>query len=80
MKQVFDAIHKIHHPDYYKGCNFHKKHKVQYSDITREICKIYTDTYHVCIKKIQRRRVTPGHQPILTNGFGAFGQVEMVYF
>lgn len=40
----------------------------------------YTDTCPTCIKNLPRKINTAGHQPILTKGFGARGQVDLIDF
>ena len=42
--------------------------------------KIFTDTCPRCIEKMERKKPTAGHQPILTRGFGTRGQVDLIDF
>ena len=48
--------------------------------IPQWVQNIFTDTCPRCIEKMECKKTTAGHQPILTRGFGSRGQVDLIDF
>ena len=86
MKQVIPFEHMYdfmlghHRPDHPKGNTFHTRILQYCSNISRETCRIFTDTCTHCIETFVKKKTTAGHQPILSYGFGARGQVDLIDF
>jgi hypothetical protein len=79
-EKLFDILTEIHHPEHCKGCTSHDRCMKQYCNISRGVCKIFSNTCITYNQKNHFKKSTAGCQPILTNGFGANGQVIMVDF
>jgi hypothetical protein len=55
----------------YLGSNSDANLNPRYSNISQVLCTFFCDTCPKCMQKsIPKKRVTPGHNPILTYGFG----------
>ena len=82
--RLFNDLYKIHvceGGDHPKGNTFFKRVSDRHGrSITREICKLFTDTCALCLKHMKKTKPTAGHQPILTRGLGARGQVDLIDF
>ncbi len=52
----------------------------EHGNITREVCKIFTDICPHCIIVLSRRKPTAGMKNIVTDGFGVQGQVDIIDF
>ena len=77
-EHLFGFLMQHHRPDHCRGRTFHDRCSKASSNITRAVTQLFTDTCCRCIEQIKRKKPTAGHQPILTYGFGARGQVDMV--
>jgi len=42
------------------------------------VCKLFTDTCPICVGRLNNKKPTAGHRPILTSGFGARGQIDCI--
>ena len=81
--QMFGDLHSIH----CEG-NDHPKARMLAARVKNKfgksipvwVQKIFTDTCPRCIEKMERKKPTAGHQPILTRGFGTRGQVDLIDF
>ena len=51
-----------------------------YANISRPVCKAFTDTCPGCIIEQQRLCPLAGLRPIVTPGFGTRGQVDLIDF
>lgn len=61
-----------------KARTFDLRVKDKYSRIPRWVCEILCDTCSICVARSTRKATTPGHQPILTKGFGSRGQIDLI--
>jgi hypothetical protein len=77
---VFSDLMKIHQVDHCKGNSLYVCAKDPHGNITREICKMFTDLCLHCVKVLNRRKPVAGVKNIVTNGFGICGQVDIVDF
>ncbi|KAL3779340.1 hypothetical protein ACHAWO_006298, partial [Cyclotella atomus] len=65
---------------HHKGNKLCKKCCAIYSNIPREICKIFTDTCPIGTQETNRKKPTAGVRNIITEGFGVRGQVDLIDF
>ena len=81
--RMFTDIHSIHSDgnDHPKARTLAARIKVKFGrSIPLWVQKIFTDTCPRCIEKMERRKPTAGHQPILTRGFATRGQIDLIDF
>ena len=79
-KHLFEALYVVHSNDHPKAKTFHNKVNQKYCNIPRTICDLFTATCSRCIKKLHCYKPSAGYQPIITHGFGAQGQIDLVDF
>jgi len=80
IEKVFADLLVAHGPDHNKGRTFFGKIRESVSNVSRPVCKLFTDLCPRCIERHQRNRPTAGIRPIITNGFNVRGQVDLVDF
>lgn len=79
-EKVFADISAIHKDGHHKGNKLFEKCRAIYSNVTRDICKIFTDTCPICTQETNRKKPTAGVRNIITEGFGVRGQVDLIDF
>ena len=79
-ERVFSDICAIHKDGHDKGLKLYNKCRAIYSNIPREICKLFTDTCPACTAEVSRKKPTAGVKNIITEGFGVRGQVDLIDF
>ncbi len=79
-KRAFADLLAIHKSDHCKGTTFLKPVKARHGNITREICKVFTDCCPHCIKLLHRFKPKAGVKNMVTDGFGVRGQVDLIDF
>jgi len=79
-EKVFADISAIHKNGHHKGNKLFKLCSAVYSNIPRNVCKIFTDTCPICTQETTRKKPTAGVRNIITEGFGVRGQVDLIDF
>jgi len=79
-ERLFVDLSKIHKDDHCKGTTFYKRVQETYGNVTRDVCKIFTDVCPHCVLAQTRKKSTAGIKPIITTGLGKRGQVDLVDF
>ena len=80
LEAAYSNINKCHLPDHTKGRTLHARVCRSYSNIARNLTKLYTETCPICIAREVRNKPPAGVRPILTVGFGTRGQVDLIDF
>ena len=79
IERFYDDIYSAHRDDHPKARTLAGRVAAKYGrGIPGWVQRAFTDTCPRCIERMKRRKVTVGHQPILTKGFGVQGQVDLV--
>jgi hypothetical protein len=71
---------EYHGDDHAKGRSFHSRLQDVYCNISRQVAKVFADICPGCIMEQQRMAPLAGLCPIVTEGFGTFGQVDWINF
>ena len=79
-KKLFTDLWKIRQVDHCKGNTLFTRARDKLGNITREVCKIFTDICPHCVKVLSRRKPAAGNKNIVTEGFGVRGQVDLIDF
>jgi hypothetical protein len=79
-ERLFVDLSKIHKDDHCKGTTFYKRVQETYGNVTRDVCKLFTDVCPHCVLAQTRKKSTAGIRPIITSGLGKRGQVDLVDF
>ena len=79
-ERLFADLWKIHQDDHCKGNTFFFRSRDRHGNVTREICKMFTDVCPHCIRILSRRKPVAGVKNIITFGFGVRGQVDLIDF
>ena len=77
-ERMFADLWKIHQSDHCKGVTFYYRVRDIHGNVSREVCKFFTDVCPHCIVVQSRRKPAAGIQPIITIGMGVRGQVDLV--
>ncbi len=77
-EKLFTDLWKIHQVDHCKGNTLFTRARDAHGNITREVCKIFTDICPHCVKVLSRRKPAAGIKNIVTEGFGVRGQVDLI--
>lgn len=80
FERVFADLKTIHMPDHPKGETFYKRVCEKYDNIPKRVCKLFTETCRRCGEHAKTKKPTAGVKNIITEGFGARGQVDLVDF
>ncbi len=80
VERLFIDLWKIHQADHCKGVTFYYRIWDKHGNVTREVCKLFTDVCPHCIAVHSHRRPTAGIQPIITLGISVRGQTNIIYF
>ncbi len=80
LERVFSNLLVGHGQDHSKGRTLYARVAEIVSNIPREVCKYFTDTYPRCIQRQKRMHPTAGLRPIVTSGFNTRGQVDLIDF
>jgi hypothetical protein len=75
---VFADISAIHKEGYHKGNKLFKNCSAIYSNIPRNVCKIFTDTCPICTQETNHKKPTARVRNIITEGFGVCVQVGLI--
>eukprot|EP00956_Cyclotella_meneghiniana_P018998 scaffold32192_cov65-Cyclotella_meneghiniana.AAC.3 len=76
---VFDDLKRLHVPDHTKRNTLHDKAKKAYGDsIPLHAAVAFGDTCPVCLRREKRKKPKAGSQPIVTEGFGNRGQIDLI--
>ena len=79
-EKVFSDLYKIHKTDHCKGVTFSKRAKDAHGNVPRDLCKLFTDCCPTCISVMNAKRLVAGIKPLVTDGFGVRGQVNLIDF
>jgi len=79
-ERLFVDLSKIHKDDHCKGTTFYKRVQETHGNVTRDVCKLFTDVCPNCVLAQTRKKSTAGIHPIITSGLGKRGQVDLVDF
>jgi hypothetical protein len=66
--------------DHCKGLSLFTHAKNRHGNITREVCKMFTDVCPQCVKLLSRKKPVAGIKNIVTEGFGVRGQCDIIDF
>ena len=75
---LFIDLWKIHQADHCKGVTSVYRVWDKHGNVTREVCKLFTDVCPHCIALNCRRKPTAGIQPIITVGMCVRGQANII--
>ena len=80
--RVFEDLHAIHiNGGHCKARTFLNRVKAQFGkSVPERLVQLYVECCPQCTVQKPRKTVTAGHKPILTKGFGARGQVDLIDF
>jgi hypothetical protein len=79
-ERLFADLWKIHKEDHCKGTTFYYRVRDMHGNVTRDVCKLFTDVCPHCVVVQSRKKPTAGIQPIITKGLGVRGQVDLIDF
>jgi hypothetical protein len=79
-ERLFADLWKIHQDDHCKGLSFFNRVRDRHGTITREVYKMFTDVCPHCIIVLSRRKPSAEIKNIVTDGFGVFGQADIIDF
>ena len=79
-ERLFADLWKIHKEDHCKGTTFFYRVRDTHGNVTREVCKLFTDVCPHCIVVQSRKKPTAGIHPIITKWLGVCGQVNLITF
>jgi len=80
-ERLFIDLWKIHQADHCKGVTFFYRVWDKHENVTREVCKLFTDvSCPHCIVVMSRRKPTAGIQSIITVGMCVRGQADIIDF
>ena len=80
IERFFSDLWKIHKDDHCKGKTFFTRVRNTHGNVTRDVCKLFTDVCPHCIVVLSRRKPAAGIKPIITVGMGVRGQVDIIDF
>jgi len=80
IERFFSDLWKIHKDDHCKGKTFFTRVRNTHGNVTRDVCKLFTDVCPHCIVVLHRRKPAAGIKPIITVGMGVRGQVDIIDF
>jgi hypothetical protein len=80
VERLFADLLKIHQEDHCKGNTLFARARDRQGNITRKVCKMFTDICPHCIKVLSWRKPAAGIKNIVTDGFGVRGQVDLIDF
>jgi hypothetical protein len=80
FEAAYTEIKRAHGQDHTKGRALYACLGEQFENIGRELCKMFTDIYPICITQVKHNRPVAGIKPIITHGFGTQGQVNLINF
>jgi hypothetical protein len=80
VERLFIDLWKIHQADHCKGVTFYNCVWDKHGNVTREVCKLFTDVCPHCIVVMSCRKPTAGIQPIITSGMCVRGQADLIDF
>ena len=80
LERVYSDIQRNHVVDHSKGRTLHSHISEVIDNISKEVCKIFTDSCPLCVERQARTKPVAGLKPIITSGFGKRGQVDLIDF
>ena len=80
IEKVFQDLLVNHSDDHSRGRTLHGRICKFYANISRLVCKAFTNICPGCILEQQHLCPFAGLRPIVTSGFGMHGQVDLIYF
>jgi hypothetical protein len=80
FEAAYNKIKRAQGQDHTKGRTLYACLGEQFENIGCELCKMFTDMCPICITRLKRNRPLAGIKPIITNGFGTQGQVDLINF
>jgi hypothetical protein len=80
VEDAFDAIWKVHDNNgHTKARTLHIKCASLHSkSVTQAMCRKFSDRCPQCILASTKQKTQPGHTPIISKGFCARGQVDLI--
>ncbi len=79
-ERLFTDLWKIHKEDHCKGTTFYYRVWDMHGNMTRDVCKLFTDICPHCVVVQSRKKPTAGIHPIITKGLGIRDQVNLFDF
>ena len=80
LERVYSDIQRNHVVNHSKGRTLHSRISEVIDNISKEVCKIFTDSCPLCVERQARTKPVAGLRPIITSGFGKRGQVDLIDF
>jgi hypothetical protein len=80
VERIFADLWKIYKEDHCKGMTFFNHVREKHGNVSRDLCKMFTDVCPHCITVLSRQKPTAGIKNIVTDGFGIQGQVDIIDF
>ena len=80
LERVFADLLVGHGTDHMRGRTLYSRMAGVITNCPRKVCKLFTDLCPRCIEQHERSRSTAGLRPIITDGFGVRGQVDLIDF
>ena len=79
LSEVFDALLALHlEGQHCKARTFQARINAKYTRLPRWISELFVQCCPVCTQRQPRKAAAAGSKPILTEGFGRRGQVDLV--
>lgn len=78
LERVYADIRHHHGSDHCKSRSLYHRVNDAFKNISRTICDLFCKTCPTCVAGSNRHRPAAGLRPILTNGFGKRGQVDLI--
>ncbi len=79
-ERLFTDLWKINKDDHCKGMTFYNHVRKTHGNVSRDLCKMFTDICPHCIIVLSCLKPVAGIKNIVTNGFGVQGQVDIIDF
>ena len=79
-ERLYADLWRIHKEDHCKGITFFYRVRDKIGNVTREVCKMFTDVCPHCVAVLSRRKPVAGIKNIVTDGMGVRGQVDLIDF
>ena len=79
-EKLYADLWKIHKVDHCRGLTLYNRARDKHGNVSREICKMFTDVCPHCIQAASRKKPVAGIKNMVTDGFGVRGQVDLIDF
>jgi hypothetical protein len=80
LEMLFTELLLAYGSNHTKGRTLYGRICACFANVSQHVCKIFSDTCPNCVMEQQRLCPLAGLQPIVTEGFGTCGQVDLIDF